>query len=656
MSAVFFGGLALCAGVFAFWIYERREIPVAGRRLLASARAASLALIMMLLWNPHLPAFGSGVGAGASGRWTLLDGSLSMSAVDRGGVTSWSEALSRARDRESAGDRIMVFSSGLEVVMGGLPDSMVLEPASRLAPALERVRESGSREVVVISDLRLSDPEAVGRALTRLGMSVRFDVVGDTPRNVALPVADLSASVGSGDSLFADVAVRSMGTSIGDSILVEVREEGDLRVSRTIGPPPAGRLTRLQLSVPPSSRSGLVRYEIRATLAGDVFPDDDARVRFVEVDKEAGGLVLVSLRPDWEPRFLMPVLEQVTGLPGRGFLRLSEGRFVPLSVADGVSAVVEDDDVQSWAETAEVLVVHGVAGDLPTWLSDALAGSTRSIVFLAGPAGAPFVGLGVGAALPGEWYPSADLPPSALASNLVGVPWTGLPPLTGVLPLGRAAPGTVPLELQLQGSGPTTAAMVLQEMGGRRQAVVLASGFWRWAFRDGAPREAYRRLWSGVVGWMLANEPLGSGPGVTPIERVVRRGEDVEWRAGPWAGQSLRFVVSSEGTAVTDTVLAVGPAGDVRSGVLPPGTYDYRVESSDSANVVGEGRFEVEAYTAELLAPVYQPTADSGSTGGNETVGRDIPGRPLRTHALPYVLLIGLLSGEWIGRRRRGLR
>ncbi len=656
MSAVFFGGLALGAAGFAFWIYERREIPIAGRRVLASARAASLALIIVLLWNPHLPAFGAGAGAGASGRWTLLDGSLSMGAVDSGGVTLWSEALRRARDRESAGDRIMVFSSGLVVATDGLPDSTVLEPASRLAPALERVRESGSREVVVISDLRLSDPEAVGRALARLGMSVRFDIVGGTPRNVALPVADLPALVASGDSLVADVAVRSMGTSIGDSILVEVREEGDVRVSRTIAPPPAGRLTRLQLSVPPSSRSGLVRYEIRASLAGDVFPDDDARVRFVEVDKEAGGLVLVSLRPDWEPRFLMPVLEQVTGLPGRGYLRLSEGRFVPLSVGDGVSATVQDADVQGWAETAEVLVVHSVSGDMPPWLSDALAGSSRSIVFLAGPAGARSVGLGVGAVLSGEWYPSADLPPSALASSLVGVPWTGLPPLTGVLPLSRAAPGLVPLELQLQGSGPTEAAMVLQGMSGKRQVVVLATGFWRWAFRDGAPREAYRRLWAGVVGWLLANEPLGSGPGVAPAERVVRRGEEVVWRAGPWAGRSLRFVIGSEDAPTTDTVLEVGPAGDVRSGVLPPGTYDYRVESGDSANVVGQGRFEVEAYSGELLAPVYQPTADSGRPSGTETVGRDTPGRPLRTHAFPYILLVGLLSGEWIGRRRRGLR
>ncbi len=65
MSAVLFGGLALGAAVFAFWIYERREIPITGRRILASARAASLALIIALLWNPRLPAFGSGAGAGA---------------------------------------------------------------------------------------------------------------------------------------------------------------------------------------------------------------------------------------------------------------------------------------------------------------------------------------------------------------------------------------------------------------------------------------------------------------------------------------------------------------------------------------------------------------------------------------------------------------
>jgi hypothetical protein len=33
-----------------------------------------------------------------------------------------------------------------------------------------------------------------------------------------------------------------------------------------------------------------------------------------------------------------------------------------------------------------------------------------------------------------------------------------------------------------------------------------------------------------------------------------------------------------------------------------------------------------------------------------------VPGVPLRTRPWPYLLVIALLCGEWIGRRRSGLR
>lgn len=658
MSTVFFGGLMLAVAGFAVWVYERRELPIAGRRILATTRALSLALIVALLWNPRVPYLAGSVGA--PGRWTLLDGSLSMNATGGHGVSAWSEGLERARSRARAGDRVMIFGSGLEVPAESLPASSPQDPASRLAPALERVAESGSRDVTVISDLRLTDAEAVASTLARLGVRASFDAVGGTPRNAAIPVAELPRLVESGDTVVVDVAVRATAASAGDTVVIEIREEGVLRASRPIPSPPQGRLTRLRIPLPPPAQSGLVRYEIRAMLPGDEFPDDDARVRFVDVDPEAGGLVLVSLSADWEPRFLLPVLEQVTGLPGHGYLSLTEGRFMPLSVADAPSAVVDAQEVQGRASSAELLVVHGSFGDAPQWLVDALAGARRSIVFVEEAAGAQALGLGVGMALPGEWYPSADLPPSALTSNLVGVPWTGLPPLTGVLPLNRVAPGRVPLELQLQGSGPAEAAMVLQGAQGRRQAVVLASGFWRWGFRDGSPREAYRRLWAGVVGWMLANEPLGTGPGVAPTHRLVRRGESVVWRAGGWTGQRLRVRLSSADTVVADTVLSVDPSGEMRTRVLPPGTYDFRVEAGDDGRLAGQGRFEVERFSEELLTPVYQPNDPAGGPAAGATVGATVggerPGRPLRTHAFPYILLIGLLSGEWIGRRRRGLR
>ena len=77
---------------------------------------------------------------------------------------------------------------------------------------------------------------------------------------------------------------------------------------------------------------------------------------------------------------------------------------------------------------------------------------------------------------------------------------------------------------------------------------------------------------------------------------------------------------------------------------------------SNPSMMRGQGRFEVETFSAELLVPVYRPAAESGRRTGDEAAVHAMPGRPIRTHAFPYLLLVGLLSGEWIGRRRRGLR
>jgi len=62
----------------------------------------------------------------------------------------------------------------------------------------------------------------------------------------------------------------------------------------------------------------------------------------------------------------------------------------------------------------------------------------------------------------------------------------------------------------------------------------------------------------------------------------------------------------------------------------------------------------VEASTGDLLPGRavslldMEPAADPVGAAGD--------GRPLRTHPLPYLLLVILLSVEWVGRRRSGLR
>ena len=67
-----------------------------------------------------------------------------------------------------------------------------------------------------------------------------------------------------------------------------------------------------------------------------------------------------------------------------------------------------------------------------------------------------------------------------------------------------------------------------------------------------------------------------------------------------------------------------------------------------------DGAFQVEAFTDEMLqrpvdaADLTMPAPDrDAATDGS---------RPLRTWPFPYLVILGALCAEWIGRRRAGLR
>jgi hypothetical protein len=242
---------------------------------------------------------------------------------------------------------------------------------------------------------------------------------------------------------------------------------------------------------------------------------------------------------------------------------------------------------------------------------------------------------------------------SPIAGSLAGVSLQGLPPLSDVLlPVDPARVRGAVL-LQLRGAGTPEAALQLDERPNGRVAVVLASGFWRWAARDSG-RDVYRRLWSGVAGWLL------SGEGASPLEPrptqwVVPRGEPVVWSA-PLDSIPRRILVtaadSATGSGVVDAPLSA--QGSQSTGVLPPGAYAYRVEGADGA-LLASGRFDVARATAEMapLGMVPDVAADDGSA---TAAADERPGSPLRTEAWPYLIVIGLLCAEWIGRRRSGLR
>jgi hypothetical protein len=182
-----------------------------------------------------------------------------------------------------------------------------------------------------------------------------------------------------------------------------------------------------------------------------------------------------------------------------------------------------------------------------------------------------------------------------------------------------------------------------------RRVIVLASGFWRWSARGGEGRDAYRRLWSGVAGWLLAQDPATGAADARPESWVVARGEAVRWWVPGEANDSVRLEIRDSARTVVDTLL---PAGTGRSvGPLPPGTYRFAASTADGPSV--EGRFDVEARTTEMLPRPTAPEAPSSARVAS-VVGD--PGRPLRTSPWPYLLILVLLCVEWVGRRRAGLR
>lgn len=640
--------LAAALVAHAFRVYLRVEMSVPWRRRLAAARAAALVLILALLFDLRLP--GAGAGAG-SDRWVLLDASLSMAAASAQGATAWAGASARAAELEDDGWRVVTFGAA-----AGEGASDALEPeetASELAPALRRAAEAGVRSVRVLTDLRLEDQVAVRAALAALPLDVTFEAFGDTVVNAGVTELDVPDLVRPEGSVTAEVEVHATG---GDSLTIRVYEEDREVGTVRVAAPSPGLRARVPVELPTPAASGRVRYSASVSTDGDGFPSDDRAVRYASVGHEEGALVLVSLRPDWEPRYLLPVLEEVTGLPARGFLRTGPDAFVPMGRALDRGAPVDSATVRRAAADAAVLVLHGLAAGSDAWAGALAQRPGRLILAPADAEGAARAGIPSGDPQAGEWYASADVPTSPIAGALSGVTLQGLPPLSHVLLPEDPARVRGALLVQLRGAGSPEAAIHLEEREEGRAAVLLASGLWRWAAREDG-REAYRRVWSGVAGWLLADQAVVASE-VRPARWVFERGEPVAWTV-PGDTASLRLIVvsvDSVAAGAADSVVvdrALEARGPLSTGMLPPGAYRYRAVS-DAGDIVTEGRFDVAEATAEMVPRPVEPAPAEGA--GTAVAAAEPAGTPLRTRPWPYLLVIGLLCGEWIGRRRSGLR
>jgi hypothetical protein len=635
MRILLFLSLAAAAASYALWVYSRVELPVKGARWMALARVAALVIILTLLFDPRLPGTGQ---SGVSGRWVVLDASLSMMASS-GDRTPWNLAQARAQELSQDGWTVVRMGEDLDT-----ETTQAEGVESQLAPVLERAAESGARDVVVLSDLRLADVAAVQAALESLPLSVTFEEVGGAVANVGVTAFDVPDAPRPGGTVMAEVEVHG---HLNDSATVRLFADGaSVGVEKLSLPAPGLRRTHfIEIAVPEAG--GRVRYTARISGAADAFPSDDEAVTYASVGYAEGALVVVSLFPDWEPRFLLPVLEDVTGLPALGYLRVGPERFIPIGRALDRAPPIDSSVVGRAVRDAAFVVVHGLDADSDAWARRLTARSGRLVIMPRDANGAQFAGVATSGPRGGEWYASGDVPSSPISGELSGATLLGLPPLTNVLVPTTLSGILSPLNLQFRGTGRPEAALHLEDGPNGRRVITLASGFWRWAMRDGEGREAYRRLWSGVAGWLLSDDGVVA-PEPRPTDWVFERRAAVRFSI-PGDSTGFRLFLSRGDTVVADTLLTSGVAS---LGAMPPAQYAYRFADADGETVV-EGSFDVAAATAELLPRAAELSASEATRAGLALADQ---GRPLRTFAWPYLLVIMLLCGEWIARRRSGLR
>ncbi len=572
-----------------------------GRRAVvpAALRAVAWASLGLLLLNPGCP-----VPPDQSRPLVLLDGSLSMRAT--GG--RWDQALAAAQE---AGEVRLFGDPELPL------DSTPVAGRSLLAPALAAARASG-RPVIVVTDGELTDSLESLPFLP--GVAVRL-FPRASGRSVAIAAVRGASRITERDTLRLSVEVRGSGFTDRATTSVVVRAG-----ARVVG--------NVSLSLGDGLTAGEIAISGRALGAGDhalllslrdsldAERRDEHRIHLVTVSATPG-VALVASPGDWESRFLYRVLRDVTELPVEGFVELVRGQWRRMSTLQPVDAA----EVRQAVNRSDLAILRG-AGDL--------GASARSGAVLEWPSPA-----GADDAIAGDWYlAAADGPP---AGALAGAPVDSFAPVTGLIPLTPEAGAWTGLTAQAGRRGALRPAMTGSTRDGRRRVVIGAQGLWRWAFRGGSSEQAYRALFAGTVDWLLAGQDTARGR-ARPLRAVVPNGRPVTfgWTGAGIAGPVAIRLRSGDGSAIADTLRFDG-AGRAALG-LPVGIYTYELEGG------GRGTVVVEGYSDEWFpGPVVLSAAQGAQVASDRRQG-------IRERWWLFALAVIALCGEWVVRRRMGLR
>lgn len=600
---------ALAGVVFAVAQYGGRDFRFGQSAIVpAFLRLAAIALLAALLLD-----------APAGRRkpmasWVALDASASW---QRGRDSAgWRQAEREVRAARP--ESLFLFGDSLRTKLLTGPLPIPEDLASTARPAVERALGRG-HPLVVVTDGELGDPDALkdlpaGSRVVVVPHALTFDL--------AVSSLELPRALVSGDTV--DIRVGLVAGARGSAPGTVTLTVGDTPMLTT----PVDSLSAfaertLSLRTRVEGREGPSVVRVSARSPGDAESRNDTLAIAVDLSRAASA-VFVSTSPDFDARYALSVLRGALGVPTRGYFRVAPGAWR----VDGVLSPVSETDVRSAFRDAPVAILHG---------DTAAFGAPRAAT--AGPLALVVPTPSEG----GEWY-AADAPPSPLAAALSGLPWDSLPPISvgGAPPTGQ----WIALEAR-RGREQDRRAIIAGTETPRRVVVVAGTGLWKWQFRGGASSDAFTALWGSLFDWLAAER--ADRRAAVPTGTVIRAGEPVRWQRGSAADTTVLVVLrrlgrGNDSTSVdsltlrfrSETTIAESPS-------MTAGLYTATMRGGSTLLAVNASR--------EWLprAPRVQAGAVGGSAPANSAPR-------LRSFGWPYGLAVLCLCGEWVVRRRKGMR
>jgi hypothetical protein len=696
-------GLVVAAWIFTQWVYRHTIPPVAiwKRTVLKIVRVLSLAVILLLLWKPVLSIFVEESDAPIVA--ILVDESASMGLEEGNGKRSdavgllfdnplWRD-LSRRFDL-----RYFAFADSVRAVSLEYVDSLQYDrTGSNIAGAWNQVekvlREEYYSAAVVISDGNNNAGENPVRQAQYSSVPLFTVGIGDTtPARDAMIVQVITNDICyAGDEVPVDVRVRGVGIQGEKSALTFSGPAGENLGTQSVRWGEDYHEETVHLTFTPGE-SGTWKYEVLLEpLSDELTIHNNRKSYYIKVLESKVRVFVLSGAPSFDLDFFIKCLHENPRVSTTLRTQRSGGGYY-----EGAFPSVND------LAQLDLMILHhypttGTNLDDLQKIAEVYKNEDIPILFLMGPE----VSLRkldiVSDILPvrparfsGQ---TVELSCNGAASHLIfqdddgrqWIKWEALPPLWGKHDIFTVKQGSQVIGLANSqiGGGPFP-GIVLRKAGWKKSMAVLPWGLWRWGFLTSPEQSKTLEIFLDRSIRYLVTREEDKQVRFTTSKPIYQGGEMVRLSAQvysedyePVDGAEVEVLV----TAGEETVRLVmdGEGNGRYSGEISAwteGEYTYTGKATRD-KLLGEdqGKFTVEAFNIEFLNTTMNQqllravaTLSGGAYYAPEAIGEiaerlQFPPRtstsswevPIWNRAWLLWVLVGLLSLEWLIRKRSGM-